>query len=171
MRLTTGLATTRIQGNPLLRFLRSKAVIHAVRRDRAAEFLRSFNPLLGNHLNIGKSFFVRFSVRRAPRQLGHLGDERVIHLAPINDDLVPTHLRVPNPRFLRVGLSIFPHSPSKPRLATRPARTVYPLAPSFEGSLEGSQSKCAEARAISLWPALVTNPLCRGKEKRTLHKL
>jgi hypothetical protein len=63
--------------------------------NRAAEFARCLDPLSNDDLNVRQGLLVRRAIGRAARQFRDLGNERLILLAPMQNDLV-----------LNVGLQI-----------------------------------------------------------------
>ena len=64
-------------------------------RDCPAEFLRSFDPFVDDDLKIGQSLAVRFAICRAARELGSFGNESIVFIAPVDNDLVFSHRKYP----------------------------------------------------------------------------
>src|SRR5439155_20539381 len=60
-------------------------------RDCIAEFLRGFDPELRRFANACQRLLVRRTVRHAARQFRDFRDERLVVLAPVDDDLVLIH--------------------------------------------------------------------------------
>jgi hypothetical protein len=56
--------------------------------DRTAELTRCLDPLSNDDLNVRQGFLVRRAIGRAAREFGYLGNERLILLAPMQNDLV-----------------------------------------------------------------------------------
>src|SRR5437879_3498299 len=53
-----------------------------------AQVARRLDPLLDHDLGAGQRLLIGRAVGSAARQLRHLGDERLVFVAPIQDDLV-----------------------------------------------------------------------------------
>ena len=60
------------------------------RGDGASQFLRGRNPLPDDHFHVRQSLLVCLAIRGAAGQFGNLGDERLVFLTPIDNDLVPS---------------------------------------------------------------------------------
>src|SRR5687768_3330496 len=56
--------------------------------DCASEFLRRLDPLRCDHLDVRQRLARRSTIRRAAGELRYLGDEGVVVLTPVDDDLV-----------------------------------------------------------------------------------
>src|SRR5271156_6529036 len=63
--------------------------------DSAPQMVSRFDPLSDNDLDVRQSFLVRLAVCGAARQLRYFRDERLVGLAPINNDFVFSHRRGP----------------------------------------------------------------------------
>src|SRR5271170_2756870 len=72
-------------------------------RDGATQLVSRFDPLSDDDFDVRESFLVRLAVRGTARQLRYFRDERLVGLAPINDDFVFSHRRAAqwDPRLLR----------------------------------------------------------------------
>jgi hypothetical protein len=57
-------------------------------RHQIAELIRRVDPQPDHLLRIRQRLFLRGTMGAATRQLRHLGDERVILIAPVNDNAV-----------------------------------------------------------------------------------
>lgn len=72
--------------------LAKAAVVPCVRfGDWATELLGSCNPKVDNGFCVDDSFLPRRSVSCTPGQIRHFGDERIIFVAPVQDDFVAGH--------------------------------------------------------------------------------
>ena len=60
----------------------------APRRDGTAQLLCRLDPFADHHFRIRQRLLVRRTVGRAPRQFRDLGEERLVFLAPVQDDFV-----------------------------------------------------------------------------------
>ena len=57
-------------------------------RDGAAEFLGGLDPLLDDNLDVFERLAACLPIGGAAGEFGHLGDERIVHCAPVDYDLV-----------------------------------------------------------------------------------
>ena len=76
---------------PGLRHSGEKQTSAAWRRSCAASGLGRFQPKRNGHFNFGKSRFMRIAMRHTSGQLGYISDERIVFVAPENDDFIAVH--------------------------------------------------------------------------------
>ena len=109
LEVETGLETElrHVRTGFLLRSCRLRSSKHqafALRlRDWSPQLSRSFDPELHRVIDVPQRVFLIVTVRHAPGQFGHLGDERLVFVAPVENDLVLVHQSSPPSLYFRIN--------------------------------------------------------------------